>query len=109
LFLFDPPKDSPLATSVPCIVELSVGGGVERRHYGPFQSLNDARDWCAKQLPSHFAIIPLMRTDLLRPNGDDWYYPLYPLTDRPQDITRFVNEFCSVEEFEEWRKAHDGK
>lgn len=94
---FDPPDDSPLATSVPCIVELSIGGGSEVRHYGPFESLNDARSWCAAQVISHFTITPLRRTDIQR-DYHDWYGP--QIIDG--DISILIEDLCGLEKFKEW-------
>lgn len=97
---FDPPEDSPLATSVPCIIEISIGAGMEVRHYGPFQSLNDARSWCARQVISNFTIIPLRRTDIER-DYNDWYGPQV----NDGDITKLIDDFCGLEKFKEWEEA----
>lgn len=99
MIVFDPPDDSPLATSVPCIVELSVGGGVEHRWYGPFACLIDARDWCAKQRPSHFQIIPLRRTDRDRSQNDDWYLTHY------DDRNEVIDDFYPADKFLEWEES----
>jgi hypothetical protein len=97
---FDPPEDSPLATSVPCIVELSIGAGAEVRHYGPFASLNDARTWCARQVISSVTIIPLRRTDIERTHND-WYGP--QVSDG--DITKLIDDLCGLERFKEWEES----
>lgn len=97
---FDPPEDSPLATSVPCIVELSIGAGAEVRHYGPFASLNDARAWCAQQVHSNFTITPLRRTDIER-DYNDWYSP--QVIDG--DITTLIEDLCGIEKFRAWEES----
>lgn len=99
MFIFDPPDDSPLSTSVPCIAELSVGGGSEYRMYGPFASLHDAREWCARQDPSHFRIIPLRRTDKERVTSDSWYYT------NMDDRNAIVDEFFPIDAFIAWEEA----
>jgi hypothetical protein len=100
--LFDPPEDSPLATSVPCIVEISIGGGSELRHYGPFASLNEARTWCAQQVHSNFTVIPLRRIDIER-DYNDWYGPQINISDG--DITKLIDDLCGLEKFKEWEQS----
>lgn len=95
---FDPPHDSPLSTSVPCIVEMSIGAGAEVRHYGPFASLTDAREWCANQTHNNFTILPLRRTDKIRSHSD-WYNPQH------HDIEILVDDFYDIDKFNEWRNA----
>ena len=95
---FDPPDDSPLATSVPCVVELSIGGGAETRFYGPFPSLLDARDWCARQSVHHFMVIPLRRTDIER-DYHQWYDP------QLDNIEMLVSDFCDLNLFREWQET----
>lgn len=94
---FNPPDDSPLATSVPCVVELSIGAGAEVRMYGPFPSLLDAQDWCARQVVSSFRIIPLRRTDKERTYGE-WYDP------QTHDINLVIDDFVSIETFRQWEE-----
>lgn len=74
-----------LMTSVPCYVELSIGAGAERRSYGPFESAVAAREWCERQAPQHFAIIPMRRINKER-EYYDWYNP-------ENDEQEFMNEF----------------
>lgn len=95
---FDPPDDSPLATLVPCVVELSIGGGAETRLYGPFSSLLEARDWCARQTVHHFVIFPLRRTDVER-KYNDWYGP------QSHDVELLVQDFCDIDKFREWKES----
>lgn len=98
MFFFDPPSESPLATSVPCIVQLSIGGGQEHRYYGPFASLNDARQWCDRQTVSNFAIIPLRRTDKDR-DYNEWYGP------EMHDINILIEDFYGIAAFQEWQES----
>ncbi len=95
---FDPPENSPLATSVPCIVEISIGAGSELRQYGPFESLNDARIWCARQVISNFVIIPLRRIDKER-NHNDWYGP------QSHDIDVLIDDMYDISKFKEWEQS----
>lgn len=92
MYTFNPRDDEPMATSVPCIAELSIGGGAEYRMYGPFINLLAARAWCEAQRPTHFRIIPLRRTDKERPRHGDWYDPDYINPDN------FVDEFYRTHE-----------
>lgn len=92
---FDPPENSPLSTSVPCIVELSIGAGAEIRHYGPFASLNEARIWCAQQTHNNFRIIPLRRIDKERTHTD-WYTPQH-------DIDELIDDMYDIEKFRQWQ------
>lgn len=94
---FDPPDESPLATSVPCIVELSIGGGSEVRFYGPFANILEARSWCAAQVVTNFMVIPLRRTDIER-GYNDWYGP--QIIDG--DISKLIDDLCGLEKFKEW-------
>lgn len=77
-----------MMTAVPCYVELSIGGGAERRSYGPFESVVAAREWCERQAPQHFAIIPMRRIDKER-EYYDWYNPEF-------DDESFVSEFVDL-------------
>lgn len=86
MILHDPPDDSPMATDVPCVVELSIGAGAEIRVYGPFENLIAAREWCDRQVPQHFKIVPLRRTNKSREHLDDWYGP----------DSRVADEFCET-------------
>ena len=95
MFIFDPPTDSPLATSVPCYVEVSIGGGVEVRMYGPFPSMNDARDWCEKHSPIPFKIIPLRRIDKER-TYNDFFAP------QTSDIEVLIDDMYDINKYHEW-------
>ena len=97
---FDRTDDSPLATSIPCIVELSIGGGIEKRHYGPFANLIDARAWIAKQQTNHFAVIFLRRTDLERD-----YNGFYGPQIHDNDVSVLVHDLCDLEEFKKWQES----
>lgn len=97
---FDPPDDSPLATSVPCVVELSIGGGAEMRHYGPFSNLLEARAWIAKQQATRFSVIILRRTDLER-DYNDFYGPQV----HDNDVSVLVNDLCDLDEFKKWQES----
>jgi hypothetical protein len=103
MFLFDPDDDNPLATDVPCIAELSVGGGVEHRWYGPFANLIEARNWCSKQFPKNFRILPLRRTDKERERNEDWYYPDH-LHD---DMSNLIDDFVLIDTYRKWEASHD--
>lgn len=96
----DPPDDSPLATTVPCVAELSIGGGSELRHYGPFANLLEARAWIARQQPNHFTVVFLRRTEIER-DYNDFYGP--QIIDG--DVSILVNDLCDIEEFKKWNEA----
>lgn len=93
--ILNTPDNSPLATSVPCIVQISIGAGAEHRMYGPFASMNDARDWANIHNIRSCQIVPLRRTDKERDIND--FYAL-----QTHDIDVLVDDFYPVEKYQEW-------